>query len=458
MESMRNIMQRSAQRLRRTFAKATTPREQITQALEATLRRASQHTQNAIVFVVEIDEFQALHRYYSGQDLTLILKILEDRLNGALLSRDMVRRLDGGQYAIVVCPLRAYTQEDILVIAGQIQRLISVPVILAETQAKVTASVGCAVMKTEALPSGNAALEAARIALMEALSKGPSGLRLYVAQMGERAEMRRALGKDARAAMASGAIQAFFQPQISLCTKEVSGFEALARWQHDDRGLISPAEFLPVLEEAGMMRALGQTMLRDALAALQGWDRQGLKVPQVSVNMCGEELRHPDITHDIKAQLDQFEIKPNRLVIEVLETVYVGDMTDPIILNLNAISKLGCHIDLDDFGTGHTSIKSVRNFAVNRIKIDRSFIVDVDRDAEQQQIVKTILSMANNLAVDTLAEGVETDGEVAHLVKSGCGHAQGFAIARPLPVAEAYAWIKSHMMPPIPASISQRLQ
>ncbi|MEL6573611.1 MAG: EAL domain-containing protein [Pseudomonadota bacterium] len=153
-------------------------------------------------------------------------------------------------------------------------------------------------------------------------------------------------------------------------------------------------------------------------------------------------------------QLKRYNIRPNRLVIEVLESVYVDRNDDPIIKNLEMLSALGCKIDLDDFGTGQASLKSVRRFAVNRVKIDRSFIMDVDTDEEQQQVVKTILSMAEIMKVATLAEGVESQAEIDHLASMGCAHAQGFAIGRPMSFEETIAWIQARTKPTVAENVS----
>ena len=175
-----------------------------------------------------------------------------------------------------------------------------------------------------------------------------------------------------------------------------------------------------------------------------GWDNAGVDVPQVGVNFAGPELNNPKLVDKVKWELDRFELEPQRLAVEILETVMAGAPDDTITRNIKALGDLGCRIDLDDFGTGHASIASIRRFAVSRIKIDRSFVIKADRDPEQQRIISAILTMAERLNVETLAEGVETVGEHALLAQLGCNHVQGFGLARPMPFEETADWIQAH--------------
>jgi EAL domain-containing protein (putative c-di-GMP-specific phosphodiesterase class I) len=164
----------------------------------------------------------------------------------------------------------------------------------------------------------------------------------------------------------------------------------------------------------------------------------------VSINLSAEELRNPRLADKIKWELDRFDLNPNRLCIEVLETVVSATDNDVVVANIAALSRLGCGIDLDDFGTGHASITSIRRFAVRRLKIDRSFITRLDEDRSQQRMVAAILSMAERLELATIAEGVETAAEHAMLAQLGCNDVQGFGIARPMPIEDTQVWIQTH--------------
>ncbi|MEL6573612.1 MAG: EAL domain-containing protein [Pseudomonadota bacterium] len=274
------IFRSALSRFQSYFAAPRTAQGQIIHALDETLRQRRATHADAILLIAEIDDFDMLQSQLKLAELELCLQSLERRLKGGLLARDKVHRLDGGRFGCVLSPMHGYCAEDVLIVAGQIQDLIAVPVVMRDTSAKVSVSIGCAMAKMATLTTGEMMFEAARLALVEAAGKGPAGLQFYADPMGEQLSLRRALHKDATAALHSGAIHAHFQPQIDLATGEISGFEALARWAHHDRGPISPFEFLPVLEESGMMHPLGRVMLQDALKALVKWDAQGLHVPR----------------------------------------------------------------------------------------------------------------------------------------------------------------------------------
>jgi diguanylate cyclase len=287
-------------------------------------------------------------------------------------------------------------------------------------------------------------LNAAQIAADEALRHGPSAIRSYSVDMAANRADRDALREELEQALDEGDIRAHFQPQVSTDTGAISGFEALARWYHPEKGLIAPAEFLPLIEDAGLSERLGEVMLYNALAALTRWDKLGLGIPTVAVNFSASELRNPKLADKLKWELDRFDLQPSRLCVEILENVVAETDNDVIVSNIAALSNLGCGIDLDDFGTGHASITSIRRFDVRRIKIDRSFVTRVDEDREQQKMVAAILSMAERLGLATLAEGVETPQEHAMLAQLGCGDVQGFGIGRPMPVDETMDWIARH--------------
>lgn len=252
------------------------------------------------------------------------------------------------------------------------------------------------------------------------------------------------LSQQVTRALENGEIRAFFQPQISTRTGEITGFETLARWQHPRRGLIPPLEFLPALAQAGQMHRLGEAMIHDALSSLRRWDQTGLTIPRVGVNFSKEELTDPQLVDRIEQRLHEFGLGANRLAVEVLETVVADHADDIVIRNLSGLAGLGCSLDLDDFGTGHASITSIRRYSIERIKIDRSFVTRIDADDEQQKMVAAILTMADRLGLDTLAEGVETTEERLKLAELGCGHVQGFGIARPLPPEDVDNWINNY--------------
>ncbi len=366
------------------------------------------------------------------------------RIRGALRTDDLVAPMQGGGFAVVLAPVRRLDLETLVQMCARLQEAITEPISLGATQVYVTASVGFCIAGRSAELTGASLLEAAQVAADEAARHGPGAIRAWSTGMPRRQAARDTIRDQIEAALENGQIHAHFQPQIATETGEISGMEALARWHHPDRGCLPPSEFLPAVEDGDMTGRLGEVMLFHALTALSGWDRGGLRVPTVAVNFAASELRNPRLPERLKWELDRFDLTPDRLTVEILETVVAGSGDDMVVSNIAALAAMGCGIDLDDFGTGHASITATRRFAVRRLKIDRSFVTRVDQDREQQKMISAIVSLAERLGLETLAEGMETAAEYAMLSQLGCGHVQGYGLARPMPLEEATEWITRH--------------
>ncbi|RME15951.1 MAG: GGDEF domain-containing protein, partial [Alphaproteobacteria bacterium] len=375
-------------------------------------------------------------------------------LEGVLRNNDVVTSLGGGRFGIALAKTPRMTIETMTQLAARLQDAIAAPIRLGGMRVLVTACIGFALPSRVSENTAEGMIAAAESALIEAQHAGPGSIRAYSQGMRRRAGAPAKLTREVVQALESDQIRPWFQPQISTETGEISGFEALARWSHPEKGLIAPGAFLPAIESAGKHGRLGEVMLFHALSALREWERSGFVIPSVSVNVSPEELRDPGLVDRIRWELDRFDLSPERLTIEILESVVAQSDDDYTTKNISALSHLGCKIDLDDFGTGHASIANIRRFDVHRLKIDRSFITHVDTDREQQNLVSAILSMAERLNLETLGEGVESHGEHAMLAQLGCDHVQGYLIARPMPFAEATRWIsarreKQVLLPPI---------
>jgi diguanylate cyclase (GGDEF)-like protein len=393
---------------------------------------------------IEVDEFAGF-RAQNGQDAAeTILRRVTERLRANLRDGDLVARLDDAVFAVALAPVRRMDLETLIQLSVRLQEAVCDPIPLDAGRTYVTASVGFCLPSRSPERSGAAHLAAAEHALAAARANGPASIRSYVADLQPRADFATSFLDEVAAALEQGQIRPWFQPQVSTDTGDVSGFEALARWQHPERGMVPPADFLPAVAAAGLNERLGEVILYHALTALRSWDRAGLSIPRVAVNFSGDELSDPRLVERIRWELDRFELTPDRLAIEVLETVVSKSDNDTITRNIAALGKMGCLIELDDFGTGNASLAAIRRFSVNRIKIDRSYISRVDRDRDQQEMVSAILTMADRLRLDTLAEGVESVGEHAMLAQLGCQHVQGFSVGRPMPFEETIAWIVRH--------------
>lgn len=413
--------------------------------LEQTLNRAIADNRYAATYIIALDEFDALSDRFGQAAADTVVQRTCDRLVAVLRETDSIAQLGDARFGICTAPVRHLDLETCIQLAGRLQTAIEEPVAVNGINIYVSASVGFCQHARAPGTGGDAWMRAAFTALREAQGRGPSAIRAFSDQMRIAIETRDEMRDDVVKALETGQIQPWFQPQISTDTGEVTGFEALARWNHPQRGILLPQEFLPAIESAGLLDRLTEVMMYHTFAALKAWDGAGMDVPQVGVNFTGSELRNPRLTDKVKWELDRFDLTPDRLAIEVLETVVACAPDDLITRNINALGAMGCRIDLDDFGTGHAAITSIRRFSVSRIKIDRSFVMKADRDPEQQRMISAILTMAERLEVETLAEGVETVGEHVLLAQLGCDHVQGYGIGRPMPFDQTLDWISRHM-------------
>ncbi len=416
-------------------------RSGIVAALDTALQRSRVGRSKTAAIVLEINDFKLAEERFDRSGIEQMFTIVGQRLAEVLRDGDAVGRLDGPVFAVALSSVHRLNLDAVIQLCRRLQQALNQPISIGPSNLYMTCSIGFCLAERLEMPNGEKLLQAATTAMIEAGRSGSGAVRGYSAAMRSRIVLRNSLSAEVSRALDNGELRAFFQPQVSTTDHRLTGFEALARWDHPDRGLIPPVEFLPALQQAGLMERLGMQMVEQALKALRHWDGKGFRVPRVAVNFCADELRNPDLVERIRFQLDRFGLDPARLTVEVLETVVAGPAEDQVIRNLAGLSQIGCTLDLDDFGTGHASITNIRRFSIARIKIDRSFVMGITDDPDQQMMFSAILTMAERLELDTLAEGVETTAEYEMLKELGCRHVQGFGIARPMPFEETDSWI-----------------
>ncbi|MFC6585201.1 putative bifunctional diguanylate cyclase/phosphodiesterase [Sulfitobacter aestuariivivens] len=415
--------------------------EKLTEVTFQSLHNTGHHS---VVYYIALEDFDRVVERNGQAGADSIIQCTGERLLATLRADDYIGQMGDARFAICLNPVRRLDLETCIQTAARLQSALEDPFPLDGTTVHISAAIGfCQHARAPGTTSADW-IAAAATALRAGQNSGPCAIRAYSDQMRRDAATRSSLLDDVAQALDCGQIKPWFQPQISTDTGQVTGFEALARWSHPTRGMIAPMEFLPAIEQANLLERLAEVMMYHAFTALKSWDNAGFRVPQVGVNFAGPELGNPQLVDKIKWEFDRFDLAPDRLAVEVLETVMAGAPADMVTRNINALRDLGCQIDLDDFGTGHASLTSIRRFSVSRIKIDRSFVKRADRDPEQQRMISAILTMAERLGVETLAEGVESVGEHVLLAQLGCNHVQGYGIARPMPFEQTLDWIANH--------------
>ncbi len=333
--------------------------------------------------------------------------------------------------AVTLAPLGRLDLETMIPIAARVQRA-------ATAGGHRSLSVGFCLPDLATARNGQTLLNCARLAAEEARRHGPGAIRSFRPGMARHTPPPpRAL---LEAALDAGQFIPSFQPQLCARTGTLTGAEVLARWQHPDHGLLSPAAFLDDLRLTGLSARLTAAMLSQSMAQLRQWDAAGLIVPMLAINLDAQDLADPTLPDRIAWEMDRHDIPPHRLTVEVMETVLADG--DPVtVRGIDRLARMGCGVDLDDFGTGQAAIGQLRRLTIRRIKIDRSFTAGLDQDADQRRVVTAILSMADRLGLDTVAEGVESPAQAATLSAMGCGHLQGWAIGHPMSAEVFGTWL-----------------
>ncbi|QMU56857.1 MAG: EAL domain-containing protein [Boseongicola sp.] len=400
--------------------------------------------QNVAVLAISVDGLGLLEDRVSGPIQDAILTDLAKRLQDMVRQGDLITRGKRSDFLICVADIAPPRNEGLLQMAQRIQASLDTPFSNGSVQVYCTVSIGIVRRGQMENPTPNELIRACEAAEASAREVGPGAIRMHKSSFAQVPRSDMDLVHQIASALENGEIVAWYQPQVSTETGEISGFEALARWEHPDRGLISPATFLSLVEKSGLSQRLAEIVLTHALSALRAWDTSGLNIPSVAVNFATEELRNPRLPDFLNWELDRHNIKASRLGVEVLENVIAESHDAMVARNLRTLASMNCRIDLDDFGTGFTSILNIRRFSVSRIKIDRRLISRLDCDRDQRDLVAALLAMAERLGIETLGEGVETPAEHAMLAQLGCDHIQGYCLARPMPLGDTLAWISNH--------------
>lgn len=397
-------------------------------------------TQTAVLRI-DLDRFKVLRDTLGPRVAAEIIRIAARRIRSAQRAGDFVAYLGQDDFVLVASELEDGAAAA--AIAHRVQQALCKPFALQGGARRIDCSIGVTMLSDDE-PEADRVRANAEIALAEAQGAGPGNVRYFRESLRTEAEQREILFAELLGGLERGELMPFFQPQIDIATGAFAGFEALVRWMHPRRGLLTPAAFLDFAEAADLTERIGEVVLDRSLQALLDWDAAGFHVPKVGVNFALAQLRDPRLIEKIKWEVERQDIDPGRLAIEVLETVLIKSDTDLVVRNLRGLASAGFEIELDDFGTGHASIQNLRRFMVNRIKIDRSFIFGIESSEEQQTLTASMIAMARALGIRTLAEGVETAEAEAVLRDLGCDQLQGYLIAKPMSFADTFGWLETH--------------
>lgn len=357
-----------------------------------------------------------------------VLKQFAQRIAAASRDQDMVARV-GDQEFVLVLP--GNTPEGAGMLATKLLQLVAQPHQINNTEIRITASIGIAIFPTDGLDF-ETLFKSAEIAMHHARELGRQKYRFYSAEMFESTKAQVTLVSGLRTAAAQNQLQLHYQPFVDMLTGRVTGMEALLRWNHPELGEVSPARFIPVAEQSGLIVDIGAWVLRRSCQDLRDWLDRGIDVPQVSLNVSPVQLRDAEFLKLVEATLREFSIEPHRISVEVTEGALMEDVAHSETL-LRSLKAMGVQLALDDFGTGYSSLSYLKLFPFDKVKIDKSFVCDINKSAQDAVITKVIISMAHGLGLRVIAEGVETEAQCEFMRANMCDEIQGYFFSRAVP-------------------------
>jgi diguanylate cyclase (GGDEF)-like protein/PAS domain S-box-containing protein len=403
------------------------------------LARASRGARPTAVLYLDIDDFKAVNDRFGHAEGDRLLVAVAERLRAATRAGDTVARLGGDEFAVIVeesDPAEAQAAADRILAA------LRQPFDLGDRETAVRASIGIAIHDIDG-GDADEVLRRADIAMYAAKARGGDGHATYEARLYEATVARMEAKADLQGALERGELEVAYQPIVEMETGLITGTEALMRWHHPEKGPIPPAEFIPLAEENGLIVELGRWILETACRQTRVWQEQtGRSNLSISVNLSGRQIADPDLVSHVAGALASSGLDPACLTLEITETTLVRDV-EATVAAFRALKSLGTRLAIDDFGTGYSSLSYLRQFPIDTLKIDRSFVAALDDGADSGALVRSILDLSETLRLDTVAEGIETDEQRRALESLGATRGQGYLFARPMSSADMGGFLVS---------------
>ena len=392
------------------------------------LARARRSHSKVALMLLDIDRFKNINDSLGHDAGDLMLKAISTRLSEGVRDMDTVARLGGDEFVIVLEGV--HDIEDVMFVANKLLVTLARPIEISGHEISSTVSIGVSIFPEDGLDTDEL-LKHADIAMYKAKEAGKNNCQFYTKGMNATAVNYLLLENDLRRALDLQQFTLYYQPQIDLKTGNLMGVEALVRWQHPERGLVSPAHFIPLAEETGLIVPIGEWVLREACRQQKLWLDAGRKVGRIAVNLSPRQFRQKNFPGKVEAILRDTQLAAEYLELEITESCAM-EHAGETINQLNQLNQMGMYLAIDDFGTGYSSLAYLQRFPIQKLKIDRSFVNDIHDDLHDAAITKTIIGLAHSMQLRVVAEGVETEHQAEWLRQRGCDQAQGFLYAKPM--------------------------
>ena len=403
--------------------------------VDVALARAKRDRTPLALLFLDLDRFKTINDSLGHEVGDAFLSVIAARLAAEVRESDTVCRQGGDEFVVLLPDI------DAVGAAVVAEKLIGAAVRVVELgghQLSCSVSIGVSLYPDDASDFATL-LKHADTAMYRAKEAGRNGYRLYRDRMDDDSTERLDLENELRRAIAADELFLQFQPQVVIEDGSLYGLEALLRWRHPVRGLVSPARFIPVAEESGLIDAIGAWVLDDACRQMAEWIAAGVPVPRLAINLSARQFRHEDIPKLVIETLARHRVPPDRLTLEITESLMLND--DSTSVALVALDAMGVQLAVDDFGTGYSSLGYLKRFPVKELKLDQSFVRDLGDDADDRALASAVIRIGQSLRMTVVAEGVETPEQLAYLRQEGCEIAQGYLFARPMAAAELEGWL-----------------
>lgn len=400
--------------------------------LQMGLTQAELRGWHLAVCTVDLNDFKSLNEVWGHLIGDQVLAEFSHRLSNCLNVSDTLGRMDGDELALILMIRKGQLGPKQIV--DRIREVLREPFRVHDQDVTLTASIGIALYPEDGADA-ECLIKHANTAMNRAKQAGRDTYRFYTAQMNVEVQARQELETALREAVRKQAFELYYQPKIRVSDGTLSGVEALLRWHRPGRPSVSPAVFVPILEDMGLISTVGQWVIASVCKQIAYWQRSGLGVAQVAVNVSAHQITEGGLVEDIRRSLDEYQVEPQWLELELTESSLMIN-TPETIASLLALRDIGMKIAIDDFGTGYSSLAYLSRFPIDKLKIDIAFIREVPHNAQDSAIARTIIELAHSLNLQVIAEGVETPEQLAFLTQNGCDQVQGYLFSRPLPTQE----------------------
>ncbi len=391
---------------------------------------------------LDLDRFKVVNDTLGHAIGDELLRHVAHRLAGCVRVGDTVCRFSGDEFVLIVNDLAE--AEDARLIAQKVLQAFADPFRVGGHEIFVSTSIGISMYPTDC-EDEEALLKDADAAMYRAKESGRNNFQFYTREMNARAMYRLKLENSLRHALERGEFRLHYQPKACLHTGRVTGVEALLRWERPDHGLVPPADFVPLLEDTGLIVPVGEWVIAEACRQIAAWRASGREPVSIAINISARQFAARNLGEIVKRVLDEHGADPRYIELELTESLLMVN-TEEAVRTLEYLKSMGLRLSIDDFGTGYSSLSYLKRFPIDALKIDRSFIDEITTDVGDATITRAVIGMAHNLGLKVVAEGVETEEQISFLSANGCDEAQGYYFARPRPAGEITEWLRGEWL------------